>query len=490
MDSTEGPEERTRRYPAGSGDGAGGVPAPARPSLEARYSILTQVGEGGMARVHGARDRVLERAVAFKTIRRRHLGDPEQVALFYAEAERMAQLEHPGIVPVYDLGQDGDGRPSFAMKLVQGRTLGELVKEVHKEESPPLERLPELLEVVLKVCETLSFAHSQGVLHCDLKPDNVMVGDHGEVYLMDWGVAREIGGGEGEVAGTPNYMAPEQAAGLALDERADVFGVGALLHHALTHQAPYPGRDETTVLARARERELRPLAELASGTPAGLLRIVERALARRPEERQRDAAELRRDLRAFLLGAWRSTVRSYRAGEWVCREGDAGECAYEVIAGECEVVLESAEEKPVLRVLGPGAHLGEIALFTRRPRSAGVRALSELTLREIPRETFDEHVGLDSWLSPFVHTLSRRFLEREQDYFRADAARREAELAAQALLMLGSSGARGPVPLEPLCRELAAAHELEPAEVVEILERRPELRVDRARGTVEPYPPM
>jgi serine/threonine-protein kinase len=146
-----------------------------------------------------------------------------------AEARTIARLEHPGIVPLHDLGILPDGRLWYAMKLVRGRRLDEL-------EAQPLE----LLRVLQRICEAVAFAHANGVVHCDLKPENVMLGDFGEVLVMDWGVAREIGTAGGVVAGTRGYMAPEQETGVAVDAAADVFALGAMLRALLPAKLPKP----------------------------------------------------------------------------------------------------------------------------------------------------------------------------------------------------------------------------------------------------------
>jgi serine/threonine-protein kinase len=146
-----------------------------------------------------------------------------------AEARTIARLEHPGIVPLHDLGILPDGRLWYAVKLVRGRRLDEL-------EARPLE----LLRVFQRICESVAFAHANGVVHCDLKPENVMLGDFGEVLVMDWGVAREIGTAAGVVAGTRGYMAPEQENGVAVDAPADVFALGAMLRALLPAKLPKP----------------------------------------------------------------------------------------------------------------------------------------------------------------------------------------------------------------------------------------------------------
>ena len=180
-----------------------------------RYELLSILGRGGMGVVYLARDTVLQREVALKIVER-----PQDEA---NEARILARLEHPGIVPVHDFGQLPDGRQFYAMKRVRGDRLDRWMT--------PGRGLAERLGVFLRVCDALAFAHAHGVVHRDLKPENVMVGEFGEVLVLDWGIAQSMQNAKGEmqIAGTPDYMAPEQARGGAVDRRADVFALGVML---------------------------------------------------------------------------------------------------------------------------------------------------------------------------------------------------------------------------------------------------------------------
>jgi eukaryotic-like serine/threonine-protein kinase len=186
-----------------------------------RYQLASVLGRGGMAVVYLARDTTLDREVALKVLDWK--ADDSSAARLAQEARILANLEHPGIVPVHDFGQLADGRMFYAMKRVRGQRLDQWVsgRELH-----------ERLSAFLRVCDAVAFAHAHGVVHRDLKPANVMVGEFGEVLVLDWGIARVRGQSEtsGVVAGTPDYMAPEQARGdRGVDERADVFALGTML---------------------------------------------------------------------------------------------------------------------------------------------------------------------------------------------------------------------------------------------------------------------
>jgi serine/threonine protein kinase len=213
-----------------------------------RYRIVGPIGAGGMATVWEAEDAVLARRVALKVLDASD-GTPERIERLLAEARILASLEHPGLVPVHDAGLLPDGRAFYAMKRVQGEGLAAAAA-----------RIPSLaarLRLFLRICETVAFAHAHGVLHRDLKPSNVMVGPFGEVLVMDWGLAtgaHEARTG-GTVAGTPGYMAPEQARGEPVDARADVFSLGVLLRDLLAMAGACPDRALAAVAAKAMRPE-------------------------------------------------------------------------------------------------------------------------------------------------------------------------------------------------------------------------------------------
>ena len=239
------------------------------PDLEGtRYRVVGKLGQGGMAGVFRVVDAVLQREVALKVITVGDRGDDGSARLLQ-EAQVIARLEHPGIVPVHDAGLLADGRAYYTMQFVQGKRLDEHIVEL------PI--LVDRLRVFLRICEAVAFAHAHGVLHRDLKPGNIMVGPFGEVLVMDWGLAKWIGKsprccpaparavtwrpGEsgpapdtahGTVFGTPGYRAPEQAQGLpTLDQRADIYSLGAILRFLLANASPRPPRQLAAIQGRA-----------------------------------------------------------------------------------------------------------------------------------------------------------------------------------------------------------------------------------------------
>lgn len=298
-----------------------------------RYQLHGEIARGGMGVVLKGRDVDLGRDVAVKVLLERHLDNPEMVRRFVEEAQIGGQLQHPGIVPVYELGRLPDARLYIAMKLIRGRTLAELLEG---RADPAADRAGHLATFE-QVCQTVAYAHACGVVHRDLKPSNVMVGSFGEVQVMDWGLAKVVDRGgiadeerslrgqadgdpvrtlrtgstadesqTGSVLGTPTYMAPEQARGQldTLDERADVFGLGAILCEILTGLPPYTAANGNEVYSKAARADLGDaLARLdACGAEAELVALSKSCLAAAPRDRPRNAGVVAAALRAHLVG--------------------------------------------------------------------------------------------------------------------------------------------------------------------------------------------
>jgi WD40 repeat protein/tRNA A-37 threonylcarbamoyl transferase component Bud32 len=280
-----------------------------------RYAIHGELAHGGIGRILRARDLHLGRPVAIKEMLR---PSRDAEARFVAEALVTARLQHPSIVPVYEAGRWPGGDPFYAMKLVSGRSLADVIAEKQSLE----ERLA-LLPHVLAVAEAIAYAHTERIIHRDLKPANVLVGAFGETVVIDWGLAKDLAAGAeaeaagapgpeatvdggltrvGAIIGTPVYMPPEQAAGQPVDERADVYALGAILYHLLAGSRPYEAPSSEEVLQQVVEGPPAPLSQRQKGIPPDLLAIVAKAMARDPAGRYATARELAEDLRRFQTG--------------------------------------------------------------------------------------------------------------------------------------------------------------------------------------------
>ena len=246
----------------------------------ARYELLEPLGHGGMGAVYLAHDARLNRRIALKVVGT-FARSSEATERLVREAQILARLEHPGIVPVHDVGQLDDGRAFYTMKLVQGKRLDEHVTTATT--------LAERLQIVERLCDAVAFAHAHGVVHRDLTPANVMIGAFGEVLLMDWGIAgllaaADVDGAAGAIAGTPGYMAPEQARGEIADARADIYALGAILRLML-FRTPLPTSGRSELLGGRRRRVLSA--------------IVDRATASRVSDRYQTVEDLRADVAGF-----------------------------------------------------------------------------------------------------------------------------------------------------------------------------------------------
>ena len=396
--------------------------------------------EGGMSLLMEAVDTNLMRKMAMKILRDESNKDEHELSRMVIEAQLTAQLDHPNIVPIYELGLDKKKRLFFTMKKVQGRPLYELINE--KELATRTDRdILNLIQIMLKVCDAVSFAHSKGVLHRDLKPDNIMIGKYGQVYLMDWGIAHVKQNGnsaasgtdtpevkkrkcysireeqKGNVVGTPCYMSPEQACGdpNVIDERSDIFSLGAILYEILTGKFPIPGQSLREMQVNAKKCEFPPPNERVDfPLPVGLVRITMKAMSKDPADRYQTVEELRDDLESFLEGSERFPGRTYKAGELIVCEGDKGDEAYIIKAGECRAFKTLDGEKVELRIMGKDEVFGETAILTDKQRSASVEAVTNVTVAVIKGRYFEEELGTGTWLGPFIRALAERFREADQ----------------------------------------------------------------------------
>jgi len=257
-----------------------------------KYQVVAKIGEGAMGEVYKARDPLLNRNVAIKTISGSLAADPQFKERFKREAQSAASLNHPNIVTVYEYGDDA-GVTYIAMEFLEGVDLREAIR------AKALGHLGRKLEVMEQISEGVASAHARGIVHRDLKPGNVHIQPSGHIKILDFGLAK-LGASEltrsGTVMGTPHYMSPEQLRGQKADARADVFSLGAIFYEILSGQRAFENQPMHEVLARLRDREAVPLRKRAPATPALLVDIVERAMAREPGNRFKDAGELSRAL--------------------------------------------------------------------------------------------------------------------------------------------------------------------------------------------------
>jgi serine/threonine-protein kinase len=319
---------------------------------QGKYHPLEKIGEGGMKRIVQVNDRDTARELAMATLR-----DDDEIkrtcpGRFVKEARLTANLEHPNIVPIHDIGVDEDGSPYFTMKLVQGETFAKILMKTSKDKPGYTDKytLSKLLNIFTAVCDAIDFAHSKGIVHLDIKPENIQIGEYGEVLVLDWGLATEAetgleakvdeDGGEqkvatttpfpnteeeedtivsdsrqttdyektldGEVKGTPGFMAPEQAAGKNSERgpATDIYALGAILYTILTFKKPIKAKNLNEALEKTVDGDLVPIQEAAAPgkAPKPLAAVVEKAMALKPEDRYTTVRELKNEVEAYLAG--------------------------------------------------------------------------------------------------------------------------------------------------------------------------------------------
>jgi serine/threonine-protein kinase len=452
-----------REGPATPRHGSAGMPT----SAGLRFRVLRPHAKGGLGQVSVALDQELGREVALKEILPRHADHPESRARFLREAEVTGRLEHPGIVPVYGLGLYANGRPYYAMRLIEGASLQDAIRRFQEAEQkgrPPGESQLELrllLGRFVAVCQAVAYAHSRGVLHRDLKPGNVMVGRYGETLVVDWGLAKVLGRAEGDSAekvlqptlgsdlartqagsalGTPQYMSPEQALGRQdqLGPASDIYGLGATLYCLLTGRPPVVEKDPWLALQQVSKGEFPPPRQVNSKVPRALEAICLKAMAFKPEERYATAGELAKEVERWLadepVQAWREpwTVKLRR---WVARHRVlvSGAAAAAVVGLSALALLWGMAER----------QKGELeeantALTTANERE---RASAELARQTIEDMTSPEALRFLE-RQPELRPEQRQFLERAVAYYRqlvaaAAAAERDRVRQGKAFYRMG-----------------------------------------------------
>jgi len=333
------------------GHEAEGSPAELTPEMVAalrtrwlQYEGLDEINRGGMGVIYRAHDRLTHRDVAIKMVTPEMSDDPQLIARFLEEARYTAQLEHPNIVPVHELGLTPENALYFAMKKVEGESLADLLERLDKGAAAawPLTRL---LAIFQKACDAIAFAHSRQVIHRDLKPDNVMIGEFGEVLVLDWGLAKRVGEQQaslaprplsdsllqqtvpGTIMGTLAYMPPEQATGevTLLDSRSDIYSLGAMLYEILSLRSPIDTESGVEqALADVRDGRIEPPSQAnpMRDVPRELEAVVRKAMAREPGDRYETVPQLQADIDAFLEGRTLTAARYtllQRLGKWILR---------------------------------------------------------------------------------------------------------------------------------------------------------------------------
>jgi eukaryotic-like serine/threonine-protein kinase len=398
-------------------------------SLVLRYTLGDLLGEGGMGVVHACRDRRIGRDVALKMVRAEHASRPDLVARFLREACVQGQLEHPAIVPVYDLGRDPEGNIYFTMKRIRGASFQEIFHALADGDENAARQFSrrKLLTAFASVCQALHFAHARGVIHRDLKPSNVMLGDFGEVYVLDWGLAKlltapeladsndRLTGGitvagksiHGATMGTPGYMAPEQVRGDAVDARSDVYALGALLFELLAREPLHPsGTREASFGSTLFGPDARPSLRAPNlDLPPELDAICVRATALDPRDRFASAKQLVEAIERFLDGDRDLQIRLERAGEHARSAALHAERALASGPDATEArghALRDAGRAIALDPTNADAVGTLIRLLTYPPRSAPPGAIAEIERENLQNLGTGDRLATRAFVSFFL----------------------------------------------------------------------------------------
>ena len=414
-----------------------------------RYLIRRELARGGMGVIYIVLDQDLQRITAMKVIAP-HLADNQpRLHSFVREARITAQLEHPNIVPVHEIGVVAEhGSPFYTMKRVEGEGLHEIIGRVTAGDRKYQQRYTRhrLLDIFRKVCDAVAYAHSRGIIHRDIKPENIMVGPFGEVLLMDWGLAKHVGGpptgsptatvagvpvptppGEdddlaegrglrttdGVIKGSLAYLSPEQAFGdlEQIDYQTDIFLLGATLYHLLTGHPPYEAEDLQEIIGQAEKCAYLPPSERqpAAQIPLALERIVLRAMAPLKASRYATVEQLTDDLDAFIAGKRVGGRRIFAPGEKLMEFGDESRDTFIIISGKVQVSRTFAERDIPIAVVGRGGIIGEMAGITHSARSATVVALTSTDTLVISHDLMMEELEkLPPWMERIIFSLAER----------------------------------------------------------------------------------
>ncbi len=442
-----------------------------------RYHRNRVLAEGGVGTILECVDEELCRRVAVKLLRADAAADADAAALLAHEARVTGSLEHPNIIPVYDMGADADGHPYYVMRLVEQPTLADAI-QLLREGDPRATAdygLGRLLRDFAQVCRAVDYAHSRGLLHCDLKPANVLLGSFGEVLVADWGLASAINQGMSFRGGTIGYMGPEQVLAstrreTALDRRADVFALGAILYEILTLQPALPDMSLRTVLSAAQRGPGAwpvpiPPAERAPdrAIPPELAEVALKAMQPRPEDRYATSRELATAVESFLEGTRERARRLARAEEQVAQAALLAQAYDELIHGLPDTIEELAEIRSRVAVWEIAAKKQE--LWDAEDRVAVMEALSIRTF-QAAAATYEQALDEVPGFAPARRGLARIYrgeLRRAQDRRDRFAALYFKELVRQyddtGDMQAPDHGVAGVTTTPPVDAVVAALHE-------------------------------
>ncbi len=401
---------------------------------EIRYQVLNELGSGATAKVGRVLDKHLNRIVAQKVFHAELTEDERLLRTFLNEARLVGYLSHPGIVPIFDLSVSAETPLNYTMPIVDGNSLGELMHADPATGNGQALAIAEALNILIKLCETLNYAHDKGVLHLDLKPDNIVVGEFGEVLIMDWGTGRLKDptkyakhlheATEHNVSvnfesedddlflGTPKYMSPEQttASRNELNYASDIFSMGIIAHQLFSGIHPFHAKDLPSLFSAIQSEEVPRLDQTDPTLPARLAEIVSRMLAKSTAARYASFSEVLEDLNTLRTAGAAFESRTYEQDEVIFSQGDPSEYAFTIVSGEVQVSINVEGDEKIMSTLGAGSIVGEIGVITGQARTATIKTLCATQISVLKKAQLESELEkLSPWVGQLIEGLADRF---------------------------------------------------------------------------------
>jgi serine/threonine protein kinase len=354
----------------------------------------------------------------------------------------MSYLDNPGIVPIFDAFLSRKKNINYSMKPIEGKCLSDLFQSEPAYEKGSGTSLNKYLEIFKKLSETLSYVHDKGVIHLDIKPDNILIGNYGEVILMDWGSARLYDPTpyyeffknklrntkmvriekepENMIIGTPNYMSPEQTKSdrESLTPSSDIFSAGIVFYQMMSGMHPFPEiHDSNVAMAQVCNLDPIPIYKINNDIPMRLSMICDKMLKKDAMFRYHNFKEIINDIDEFCNSGQGFSTMTYQPGNIIFNEGDEGNYSFKILSGRVEVYKTIDKKRKVLAELGKGEIVGELAVFSNQPRTATIKVLEQTTIRIMDKESVDREIEkLSPWVGKMISSLSERFINLNEKH--------------------------------------------------------------------------